>query len=552
MLFVSTFLLALVPLSAPAPDTVVVSPPAFLQAIRPWVAHRVAQGHRVVFVSNAGTAEQIRAAIRQHADAGELRFILLLGDADPLGAVDPGVRARCVPAFMVRAKVNVQWHSTPEFPTDSWYGDLDDDGVPDVAVGRLPADTPHELSLMVNRILRYENETLAGPWRNQVNLIAGIGGFGPLLDPIVEMATRKFLTDGIPAEYRTTMTYGNWRSPYCPNPYQFHEQTVQRFNEGCLFWVYIGHGYPYQLDRVRVPGSSHHILSVMDTAKLENSRGMPIAIFLACYTGAYDQPYDCLAEEMLRAPGGPVAVLAGSRVTMPYAMAVLGSGLMEQYFEKHADTLGEIVLNAKRQMADEQPERTQRKLLDLLAKAVSPNPNQLADERREHMLLFNLLGDPLLRIPHAGELSLDVPEEAMAGTILEVRGAGSLSGAARVELVCRRDQLRQDPPTRYRYDNSLPSLVSYNTAYQQANDKCWSQRSVVVEDGQLLTALKIPLEARGTCHVRVFLEDETTGRYSLSSRDIQITAPRTASRPVRVSLDDGERERESQAVPQRR
>ena len=141
-----------------------------------------------------------------------------------------------------------------------------------------------------------------------MNFVAGIGGFGPLLDPIVELATKKFLTDGIPAEYRTSMTYGSWRSPFCPSPYQFHDETVERFNEGCLFWVYIGHGYPYQLDRVRVPGRSHHILSISDMPKLDNHHGMPIAIFLACYTGAYDQPYDCLAEEMLRAPGGPVAV----------------------------------------------------------------------------------------------------------------------------------------------------------------------------------------------------------------------------------------------------
>ncbi len=186
--------------------------------------------------------------------------------------------------------------------------------------------------------MRYETENLNGSWRQRVNFVAGIGGFGRLLDPIVEMATKKFLTDGIPPEYHTSMTYGNWRSPFCPNPYQFHQEAVNRFNEGCLFWVYIGHGYPYQLDRVRVPGQTHHIFNVTDTPKLENQNGLPIAIFLACYTGAYDQPYDCLAEEMLRAPGGPVAVLAGSRVTMPYAMAVMGSELMERVLHApHAD-----------------------------------------------------------------------------------------------------------------------------------------------------------------------------------------------------------------------
>jgi len=446
----------------------------------------------------------------------------------------------------------VQWHSTPEFPTDSWYADLDDDGVPDVAIGRLPVDSVQDLSFMLGRIIRYEKEAVPGPWRRQVNLVAGIGGFGPLLDPVVELATKKFLTDGIPSEFRTSMTYGNWRSPYCPNPYQFHEQAVQRFNEGCLFWVYIGHGYPYQLDRVRVPGRSHHILSVTDVAKLDNGRGMPIAIFLACYTGAYDQPFDCLAEAMMRAAGGPVAVLAGSRVTMPYGMAVLGSGLMEQYFQQRTETLGEIVLHAKRQMADDHPEQTRRRLLDLLAKALSPNPKQLADERREHMLLFNLFGDPLMRVPHPNDVTIDVPDQAMAGTILEVQGTSALAGTAVVELVCRRDQVRRELPPRYRYDNSLQTLRSYNTAYQQANDKCWSQRSVTVESGEFLTALKIPVEARGACHVRAFLQDATGRRYALGSQDIHITAPRTAALPVRASLQDREQKASAPNDLQRR
>ncbi len=541
-MFATSLLLALSTIAAAGPaDTVVVSPPAYLDALRPWVAHRAAQGHTFAFVSNAGSAVQIREAIRQQATQGGLRFILLVGDAEPLAVVDPMIRARSIPAFMAKAKVNIRWHSTPELPTDNWYADLDDDGVPDVAIGRLPADSPAELSLMVDKIIRYEMQGHQGAWQQRVNFVAGIGGFGPLLDPIVELATKKFLTDGIPASYRTSMTYGSWRSPFCPNPYQFHTETVNRFNEGCLFWVYIGHGYPYQLDRVRVPSRSHHILNITDIPELENQNGIPIAIFLACYTGAYDQPYDCLAEEMLRAPGGPAAVLAGSRVTMPYAMAVLGSGLMDEYFRKRTPTLGELVMNAKRQLADDSPDRTSRKLLDLLGRAVSPNPGLLHEERREHILLFNLFGDPLMRMPYPQPVTLKVADKAMAGTILEVRGTSKFSGTGTVELVCRRDHLRIDPPTRYRYDDSFKALSQFNATYQQANDQRWAQRRVAVTNGDFLTAIKIPLEARGQCHIRVFVEDETGRRYALAAHDIQITAPRTAALPVHATLeDDGE------------
>lgn len=539
-MFAFPLLLAVGGLAAAGADTVVVSPPAYLDALRPWIAHRAAQGHSFAFVSNQGNASQIRNAIRKQAKQGGLRFVLLVGDAEPSAVSNPAVRARSVPAFMAKAKVNVRWHSTPELPTDNWYADLDEDGVPELAVGRLPVDSSRELARLVDRIIRYETEGWPGPWRQRVNLVAGMGGFGPLLDPIVEMATKKFLTHGIPPTYRTTMTYGSWRSPFCPNPYQFHGKTIQRFSEGCLFWVYMGHGYPYQLDRVRVPGGSHHILSVADMPKLQNHNGIPIAVFLACYAGAYDQPWDCLAEEMLRARGGPVAVLAGSRVTMPYAMAVLGGGLMHECFRDRTKTLGEIVLNAKRQMANNSPQRTRRKLLDLLGKAVSPNPKTLREERREHILLFNLFGDPLTRIPYPQAIELDVARKATAGTFLQVRGKSPFPGTGVVELTCPRDKFREKPPKRHRYEESMTALRNFNLTYQQANDQSWAERRVEVTKKNLLTALEVPLETRGRCHVRAFIEDKTGRRHAIGSTEIQITSPRTARLPVHASVQDEE------------
>ncbi len=320
----SLLVLAAVTAVPPGPDTVVVCPPGFTEALEPWLAHREQQGHRLALVSNLGTPEQIRAEIRNYARQGVLRHVVLVGDAEPSAYVDPRVRARCVPTHMAKATVNVRWSSTPKLATDNWYGDLDGDRIPDVAVGRLPVDTPQELTALIDKILTYEKSLRPGGWCQRINFVAGVGGFGPLLDPLLEMATKKFLTDGIPAEYETSMTYGSWRSPFCPDPYSFHAMTVNRFNEGCLFWVYIGHGYPYQLDRVRVPGQSFHIFNTTDVRKLDGRMGPPIAIFLACYTGAFDQPADCLAEEMLRDTRWPRR--RAGRLTSHHALRDVGPG----------------------------------------------------------------------------------------------------------------------------------------------------------------------------------------------------------------------------------
>ena len=122
-----------------------------------------------------------------------------------------------------------------------------------------------------------------------------------------------------------------------------------------------------------------------------------------CYSGAFDGPQDCLAESLLRSPHGPVAVYAGSRVTMPYAMAVMGHELMHEYFLSQSATLGEAILQAKRRMAesrslDATETRDARCWLDAVASTLHAGPELLHEERLEHILLFNLLGDPLLKL----------------------------------------------------------------------------------------------------------------------------------------------------------
>ena len=162
--------------------------------------------------------------------------MVIVGDDHPDRAKDEALQARTVPAALIDAKVNVRWGSEPKIATDNWYADLDDDLSPDVAIGRLTADTPEELAVMVAKIIAYENSTDYTPWRRRVNFIAGVGGFGMLADSVIDIATKKLITGQIPAGYQTSMTYASLTSPYCPDPRRLPETAVARHNEGCLFW----------------------------------------------------------------------------------------------------------------------------------------------------------------------------------------------------------------------------------------------------------------------------------------------------------------------------
>ena len=203
-------LLTVFPQATPAPDTVVVCPEVFRRTLQPWMEFRTAQGHAITTVSNLGSPEEIRGRIAEAGKGGRLRFVVLVGDAEPAAENGPMLRARSVPAYQAKAEVNVLFGSEPTIGTDHYYADFDGDRLPDVAIGRLSVDSADELRSLVSKILAYERSTDFGPWRRQLNFVAGLGEFGPLFDSVIESTARRFLTEGIPAAYRISMTYGNW------------------------------------------------------------------------------------------------------------------------------------------------------------------------------------------------------------------------------------------------------------------------------------------------------------------------------------------------------
>ena len=519
----SLLLLALLPLGSgpdrPEPrDVVVVCPENFLSALHPWLTLRAQQGHQMAYVSNAQSKSEIRRQIREVAREGNLKSIVLVGDAISPSSFDPLARLRTVPAHREQAHVTKRWLRDPRIADDDWYADLDDDRVPDVAIGRLPADSPEDAARMVRKVIQFEQNMPQGIWRRRINFVAGMGGFGRMTDAVIEMATKKFITDGIPADYETTMTYGSWRSPFCPDPRQFREFTLFRLNEGCLFWVYIGHGHVRRLNRLRISDVTLPALESNDVQRLSNAGAAPVAILMACLLGAFDLSRDCLAEELLRQEGGPVACLAGSRVTMPYGMAALGEGIMRRFFSGDHQTLGDVVLHAKRDMIRQDPTSTNRRVLDGLASIL--NPSDLHAERVEHVHLFNLLGDPMLRISPPKEVTIQSDPRALAGSELQVTGQCDVDGECLVELVCRRDRFTFKPPIRRHLDASHRGLSAMSKVYERANDPTWSRQTVVCEQGSFRTTLPVPSDANGPCHLRVFVQGPTT--CAMGSTDVYI------------------------------
>ena len=515
---------------AAGPDTVVVCPAEFRPALQPWVELRTAEGHSLRIVSNDGTAENIRARIRTAAREGKLRYVLLVGAADP-----KAIRHLSIPAHLEPAVVNVRWGSEPTIAADNWYADLDDDGVPDVAIGRLTVRSAAELQTVVRKIVAYEQSRDFHRWRSRINFVAGAGGFGPLVDSVLEAGARQLIAGGIPAQYQTTLTAADWHSPYCPDPRQFHATTLARINEGCWFWVYLGHARRTALDELRVPNGHQPILDRADAAGLHCAGGPPIGLLLACYAGAFDGEPRCLADELLRADGGPVAIVAGSRVTMPYGMTVLGSELLDECFERHAPTLGDALLHAKRRIVDaDGPSLSPRRMaFDAVARAVGPAGTDLPAERREHLQLFNLIGDPLLRLHYPRAALLTLAPTATAGSQLSVAGQSPIDGDCTIELVPAPARSLWQPPARQQYDPSAAAMAAYQAEYLAANGVPVATVIGKVAAGHFTAAIPLPPGKAGRYLVRVFIAGRDDFAIAAANLEVQrLESQRSAATPA--------------------
>jgi hypothetical protein len=531
--YILPLLLALGASNGEPADVVVVCPPAYREAAQPWIDRRTKQGHVIECLSNSGTAEDIQRQIRDLAKNGKLRFVLLIGDArlpdlktpdfdgpstnKPSAEIKEINQAELTPTFRLSTKINRYWGGDPEMASDNPYGDLDDDGIPDLAVGRLTAHSSEELTAIFKKIFAYEDSHDFSAWRNRINFVAGEGGYGALTDGAIETFARKIITKGIPAAYQLSMTSAVWKSPYCPFPTGFHDCCLDRMNEGCLFWVFMGHGAPTTLQWAQFPNGSTPILR-RDDCKDLHCGSPPIALLFCCYAGAFANDKDCLAESLLGAPGGPVAIFSGSNVTMPYGMGSMAWEAINGYFVNHRATLGELVLNAKRDTMSGYDSPLWALASAVVSSAAPASVNPKA-ERLEHLQLFNLFGDPTMPLRYPQEATIDLPKTATPGTTIEVSGTCRVSGKATVELVVPLDQIKN--PTREKYQFNNRGKEQFDATYKAANNSRLTSASCEARDGHFYAQLELPENLPERCVVRVSVEGAED--YALAAVPLKIS-----------------------------
>jgi hypothetical protein len=277
------------------------------------------------------------------------------------------------------------------------------------------------------------------------------------------------------------------------------------------------HGAPRSLQWAVFPDARVPILECEDCQRL-CSHAPPIALLLCCCAGAFAERDDCLAEELIRSPGGPVAVVAGSNVTMPYGMAALSREIMHEYFQMRDATLGDLVLYAKRGTMAGYDEALWA-LAHALTTALAPAAVRPKEERLEHLQLFNLLGDPTMPLRRPQGLKLAAPNSATAGQEIDVQGECPIDGRCTIELVPWA-AVRPLPAQRSRYDGTRAGRAQFDAVYRAANEPQIAAVATSAADGRFEARLRLPRQAHGACFLRAYVEGQKD--FAVGTCDVQI------------------------------
>jgi hypothetical protein len=501
-------------------DYVIVCASRFRKTIEPLANARANEGFTPVtvearslydaFGAGRATPAAIKAFLVEAHARWKIkpRFLLLVGDAD----FDVAFLSEkeTIPAFLTRTAYN------GATATDAPFGDLDDDGTPEIAVGRLPVRTPEDLLVVVRRLVAADSAP-SGLWRRRAEFFAGEGRFGPMVDKLIETVVGNLVAKEIPPQFSVGMTYGNPRSAwYWPAP-SFNDAVIDAFNRGSVFFTYVGHGYPEGCDRVEYGGRRYPILSSPDVSRLDAGGRSGLVALIACSTGRFDDPErDCLAEKLLVKEGGPLAVLASSRISHPFANALLGQGLVKSAFDPEK-RIGEIVIDAKRRMIAESKGMLATLARPHLSKAVDLDPLV-----RDHVSLYNLFGDPASRIPFARPLEgLEAPDTAAAGAKFAVAVKhGATSGDAVLFLERPRAALLKSK------GGEPDDEAGVKKRHAAANDVEVARVEGKVESGSWTAEITAPADLPPGDYLLVAFVAGTNGAPdSIASRPLKVEAP---------------------------
>ncbi len=373
-------------------DYLIISPAEFIPFLSGLVDLRKSQGLKVViedvqaiYDAYAG-GRPLPSAIQAFLEESYFTwsptplYVLLVGDGthDPRGYL-PLSSATFIPPFL--ADVD-PWMG--ETAADNRYVSVDgEDALPDMIIGRLPANDIAELDIMVSKIVQYETNPFQSPWQHQAVFVADDPDTGGDFHSLTEILIGKFPANPFSAQRLYFQT---------PDPNltveeieaikaEFRKQLQQVWDAGNGLMMFTGHSSIHQW--------AHEIFFHLDDVSgLENGQKLPVVLEMTCFTGSFQIPaFPTLDEALLRHPGGgAVAVWGSTGLGIATGHHWLAEGFMKTIYQDGISDIGSATLAGK---------------LNLLS----------VGSHLDLIDTFNLLGDPATNLERSYQIYMPLNQK---------------------------------------------------------------------------------------------------------------------------------------------
>ncbi len=246
------------------------------------------------------------------------------------------------------------------YPSDAWYADVNGDGYPDMAVGRMPARSYAQLAGMLTKIMAYEDQTLQGSWYKTGLFVADT--WTQPWEQVFETFNNQLQATYMQAPWQTQHVYFH-DPPYNGTDADACASDIRTDWPGSAIVHYDGHSgvgfygkncdifgsLPLNLANCRTGSASDTDVSLLAPITLPPSSPfapLPFVLNAGCYSSAFDEPGDpCLMEALLDRPdGGDVGSTGFSTIAYPDEEETFNSSIFDLAFlTPKVRTLGDLV-----------------------------------------------------------------------------------------------------------------------------------------------------------------------------------------------------------------
>jgi hypothetical protein len=270
-------------------------------------------------------------------------YVLLIGDAtyDPKNYLGNG-NNNFVPTRLVDTIYT-------ETGSDETLADFNDDGLAELAIGRIPARDAATVSLALSKLTSFEQSVGQG-------LNRGVLFVSDLPDGYDFQALSNRLGDQLPASIPRTMINRGQANA--------NSLLMTELNAGRFLVNYSGHGST-------AAWATNAFFSGTQASELTNANKLSIFTMLTCLNGYFVSQSDSLSEFLLKNPnGGAVATWASTGLTYSGAQELMATRFYNQIAAGNITRIGDLIKDAK----------------------------QTVNFGRDVRLSWVLLGDPMMKV----------------------------------------------------------------------------------------------------------------------------------------------------------